>query len=823
MAIKNWKAPDENEGFVDFMLQRDEQQDSQTDSSNSGSNSSSSAKKVSSSSATNRSSKKGELSAINSMSDRLYVKLDSIDSNVQESNDQLRVISKYSEDSSIWLSEIYDLLDLNGRDRSKNKDTSKDGMQTKAENVTGQNPDTGLNFGDLGAGIAGSLGLAAALKKAAPFLKNTAKFIGKMLPGALFAYAAIELDAEVKRQSDEVAKLVAGGMTYTEAWGIVRQEREEKTEEFFRNTPILKQLMELADFNKSLGDSIREYFSGSEDADKVTDNPDVSSEDKSLLTELYTRAEQRNINRESGIDQSGNRDRQDQDVVSMQLADKVSTTSTSPVVNNENKSLATDIKDRGEEKNRQRETLGSSDANPENRDRQGSDLKSMQWADAMKVSSNGEGGRSAAESYLGRKMSDEEYDYLVRATHAEASAGKNADPKEQAMIMASILNRARDMGKNGVIEALTAKNQFQSVTGTSANDNAPSENFTQGPDADRKNSIESSAAMLGGISRDQENFTAASSGAYGAGTNIGYRDDMIASGGTQIGGSVFNTAGPQDMGSYSPVDAAQQKSAGGEEDKDAAGGLTTIRTASGKTAQVGAAYASNLQGFITDLEGTGYKINSLGGYANRANVNNPSVKSYHAMGAAIDINPEQNPNNSTKSDLPPETGALAAKHGLGWGMNWKSVKDPMHFSAAKSEQGSFDIKRASIGPGEVQGGAAPGGGGKSDATVASKSSAGSGAPSTPAAGSSKASGGIASTIGSIGKFAGNLIGDLSKSTSMKSATSQVAATSSGSSSGGSTGSSSGGSSKLPTGGSSSPLVAIDNMFAKLFDESAMFG
>ena len=64
--------------------------------------------------------------------------------------------------------------------------------------------------------------------------------------------------------------------------------------------------------------------------------------------------------------------------------------------------------------------------------------------------------------------------------------------------------------------------------------------------------------------------------------------------------------------------------------------------------------------------------------------------------------------------MPPETGALAAKHGLGWGMNWSSVKDPMHFSAAKGEQGSFDIPRSGgtqVASGEVQGGAASGGGG----------------------------------------------------------------------------------------------------------------
>ena len=125
-------------------------------------------------------------------------------------------------------------------------------------------------------------------------------------------------------------------------------------------------------------------------------------------------------------------------------------------------------------------------------------------------------------------------------------------------------------------------------------------------------------------------------------------------------------------------------------------GLTTVTSKSGPSTKVGSTYASNFQSFINDLEATGYKISSLGGYANRANANNPNVKSYHAMGAAIDINPASNPNRSTKTDLPQETGALAAKHGLGWGMNWNSVKDPMHFSAAKSEQGSFDIQRGSM-------------------------------------------------------------------------------------------------------------------------------
>ena len=131
--------------------------------------------------------------------------------------------------------------------------------------------------------------------------------------------------------------------------------------------------------------------------------------------------------------------------------------------------------------------------------------------------------------------------------------------------------------------------------------------------------------------------------------------------------------------------------------------LTYIKTSSGLKALVHKAFAGNFQGFINDLEGTGYKIKTLLGYADRNNVNNPSVKSYHALGAAIDINPENNPNRSTKTDLPPITSQLAAKWGIGWGMNWSSVKDPMHFSIAKAEQGSVELSRNGIAPGEQLG------------------------------------------------------------------------------------------------------------------------
>lgn len=148
--------------------------------------------------------------------------------------------------------------------------------------------------------------------------------------------------------------------------------------------------------------------------------------------------------------------------------------------------------------------------------------------------------RAKAESYLGRKIDEKEFSALIKATHAEAAGGKEASQKEQAMIMASILNRARDKSAS-ILDVLGEKNQFQSVTGTAFN-RGPSKQFLEGPGKDRLGSIEGATDFLANISKQQKNFTAASSAAYGPGTNIGYRDKMIASGGMKIGGSIFNTS-----------------------------------------------------------------------------------------------------------------------------------------------------------------------------------------------------------------------------------------------------------------------------------------
>ena len=119
--------------------------------------------------------------------------------------------------------------------------------------------------------------------------------------------------------------------------------------------------------------------------------------------------------------------------------------------------------------------------------------------------------------------------------------------------------------------------------------------------------------------------------------------------------------------------------------------LTRITTPSGKSAEVNKDAAPAFQKLVNWLEEqAGYKINSLGGYVDRDVRGRPGMKSVHAVGGAIDINPEQNPlGGSLVTDMPPEIGVVAKGLGLGWGGNWTSRKDAMHFSAATREGGSI--------------------------------------------------------------------------------------------------------------------------------------
>jgi hypothetical protein len=144
--------------------------------------------------------------------------------------------------------------------------------------------------------------------------------------------------------------------------------------------------------------------------------------------------------------------------------------------------------------------------------------------------------KTSAEKFLGRSIDDNEWNYLIRAVVSEASP----NTKEQAYVMGVILNRARS-GKwgNSIVSVLNAKNQFQAVTGTRY-DPGPSANFTRGPNKNQLASILKGAIeILPQVDKSLMNFTAASTAAYGPGTNLGFRDTLLAKGGQQIGGTIF--------------------------------------------------------------------------------------------------------------------------------------------------------------------------------------------------------------------------------------------------------------------------------------------
>lgn len=165
-------------------------------------------------------------------------------------------------------------------------------------------------------------------------------------------------------------------------------------------------------------------------------------------------------------------------------------------------------------------------------------------------------------------------------------------------------------------------------------------------------------------------------------------------GGGKSGGGGGGSVG--DVGSNASVLKTADGTSGNAPSK-MSGGFSAIKTSTGKSVKVASEWADKFQGFINDLESTGYKIKDLGGYANR-NMVGGTKPSYHALGAAIDINPSKNPyykedGRPLVTDMPSNTGELAAKWGLGWGGNWKTIKDAMHFSVAKGEGGTVPLSR----------------------------------------------------------------------------------------------------------------------------------
>jgi hypothetical protein len=147
--------------------------------------------------------------------------------------------------------------------------------------------------------------------------------------------------------------------------------------------------------------------------------------------------------------------------------------------------------------------------------------------------------KRAAEAYLGKPITDQGWNQLVAATFAEASQ----DQTERAWVMAVILNRTRTrfLGATTITETLTRKNQFQAVTGTSANGYQPSSNYRNGPNKAQVESIYGAAInILASVPKNYVYFTSNVAAAYGAGTDISFLTKLKSQPGSKIiGKTVF--------------------------------------------------------------------------------------------------------------------------------------------------------------------------------------------------------------------------------------------------------------------------------------------
>ena len=113
----------------------------------------------------------------------------------------------------------------------------------------------------------------------------------------------------------------------------------------------------------------------------------------------------------------------------------------------------------------------------------------------------------------------------------------------------------------------------------------------------------------------------------------------------------------------------------------------------GKSIQVNKVIVAPLKKAEEEINSAGinYHVNEAGGFAWRANVNNPSKLSAHSFGLAVDINPSTNPNgerpsnsgdrdpNACKHDIPDNFAKIMEYNGFFWGAKYRSICDAMHF------------------------------------------------------------------------------------------------------------------------------------------------
>jgi peptidoglycan hydrolase-like protein with peptidoglycan-binding domain len=142
--------------------------------------------------------------------------------------------------------------------------------------------------------------------------------------------------------------------------------------------------------------------------------------------------------------------------------------------------------------------------------------------------------RTISEKYLGRSLSDEEWTALIKVTAAEENTVDGC-----GHVLAAILNRTRS-GRYGntLVGVVTAKRQFQPVSGVSGNEN----HLASLPIRNLKLISRAAIQVLPNVDHNIVNFTSNIDAAYQGRPSIKYKHDLLAKGGEVHGNSIFATA-----------------------------------------------------------------------------------------------------------------------------------------------------------------------------------------------------------------------------------------------------------------------------------------
>jgi hypothetical protein len=190
---------------------------------------------------------------------------------------------------------------------------------------------------------------------------------------------------------------------------------------------------------------------------------------------------------------------------------------------------------------------GGTNVKPTEKTADGKDVTNYGNTPSTNFVASNQDARKAAEAYLGRNMTDTEWNDLVSLTFAEATSNQT----ERAWVMAVILNRTRigftPLGVRNpkyrfdtITDIINQPYQFQPVTGTRF-DPGPKPSYLNGPNASGATSIYGAAKnILKDVPKGFTKFTSNNPAAYGAGTNINYLYNLRSKPTSKIiGGTIF--------------------------------------------------------------------------------------------------------------------------------------------------------------------------------------------------------------------------------------------------------------------------------------------